>query len=72
MSRPDGKVFGTICVLDVKRNRYSDTYKELISRFKDLIEADLALLYYSQEREKEITEGKQVEEELQESEEQFR
>ena len=56
---PDGKVFGTICVLDVKENRYSDTYEKLILRFKDLIEADLALLYQNQELEEEITERKQ-------------
>ena len=48
LSWPDGAVCGTICVLDVKENRYSDTYKELVLRFKELIETDLALLYRSQ------------------------
>ncbi|MDY6879513.1 MAG: sigma 54-interacting transcriptional regulator [Desulfatiglans sp.] len=41
---PDGKVFGTICILDSKENSYSDKIESLMSRFKDLIEAHLALL----------------------------
>ena len=42
---PDGEVFGTICVLDSKENRFEERYERLILRFKELIEAHLALLY---------------------------
>jgi GAF domain-containing protein len=42
---PRGEVFGTICVLDIKGNTYSDTYKELLLQFKELIEAHLQLLF---------------------------
>jgi len=42
---PDGEVFGTICVLDSKENIYEERYERLILRFKELIEAHLALLY---------------------------
>ena len=41
---PDGRPFGTICVLDCKGNSYSDLYKRLIEQFRDLIEHHLALI----------------------------
>ena len=41
---PQGEVFGTICVLDIKGNTYSATYKNLLQQFKELIEAHLQLL----------------------------
>jgi len=42
---PQGEVFGTICVLDIKGNTYSETYKKLLLQFKELIEAYLQLLF---------------------------
>jgi len=42
---PDGEVFGTICVLDSKENRYKKGYEGLMLRFKELAESHLALLY---------------------------
>ena len=42
---PDGEIFGTICVLDSKENQYSKTYVDLMSQFKELVEAQLGLLY---------------------------
>jgi len=42
---PQGEVFGTICVLDIKENAYSETYKRLLLQFKELIEAHLELLH---------------------------
>ena len=42
---PDGEVFGTICVLDSKENRYGERYERLILGFKGLIEAHLASLF---------------------------
>jgi len=45
---PDGDVFGTICVLDSKENRHSKQYEKLIARFKELVEAHLALLYQNE------------------------
>jgi len=41
---PQGEVFGTICILDIKGNPYSETYKKLLLQFKELIEAHLELL----------------------------
>jgi hypothetical protein len=42
---PDGKPFGTICVLDRKKNAYSETYENLIDNFRDIIQSQLALIY---------------------------
>jgi GAF domain-containing protein len=42
---PQGEVFGTICVLDVGENKYSEAYKKLLLQFKELIEAHLQLLF---------------------------
>jgi PAS domain S-box-containing protein len=41
---PDGRMFGTICVLDDKANRYSDLYQELLSHCRDVLQADLETL----------------------------
>jgi len=42
---PNGKVFGTLCVLDHKENPYSKIYDKLMLQFKELIETHLDLLY---------------------------
>jgi PAS domain S-box-containing protein len=41
---PDGRMFGTICVLDDKTNRYSDVYQELLSHCRDVLQGDLQTL----------------------------
>ena len=41
---PDGRMFGTICVLDDKTNRYSDLYQELLAHCRDVLEGDLQTL----------------------------
>jgi GAF domain-containing protein len=46
---PTGDVFGTICVLDSQTNHYSESYQELVSQFKELIESHLALMYQNQQ-----------------------
>jgi GAF domain-containing protein len=42
---PDGKPFGTICVLDNKENAYSETYENLIMNFREIIQSQLELIY---------------------------
>ena len=42
---PDGKPFGTICVLDNKENAYSETYENLINNFREIIQSQLGLIY---------------------------
>ena len=41
---PDGRMFGTICVLDDKTNRYSDHYQELLVHCRDVLQGDLQTL----------------------------
>jgi PAS domain S-box-containing protein len=41
---PDGRMFGTICVLDDKSNSYSDLYQEVLSLFRDVLQSDLQTL----------------------------
>ena len=38
---PDGQIFGTICVLDNKRNDYSDLYRKLLMQCRDVLQSDL-------------------------------
>jgi GAF domain-containing protein len=45
---PDGKPFGTICVLDRKRNEYSSLLEQLMQKFKSLIESNLEMIYINQ------------------------
>ncbi|HET9396627.1 MAG TPA: PAS domain S-box protein, partial [Nitrospiraceae bacterium] len=41
---PDGRMFGTICVLDDKTNGYSHLYQEVLSHCRDVLQADLQTL----------------------------
>jgi PAS domain S-box-containing protein len=41
---PDGQIFGTICVLDDKRNAYSEPYRNLLLHCRDVLQTDLRLL----------------------------
>lgn len=41
---PDGRMFGTICVLDDKANGYSDLYQEVLQHCRDVLEGDLQTL----------------------------
>ncbi|MCO4863122.1 ATP-binding protein [Cupriavidus sp. WGlv3] len=44
ISWPDGEIFGTICVLDRKRNDYSETFHKLLLLCRDVLQADLESL----------------------------
>ena len=41
---PDGHIFGTICVLDDKRNAYSEPYRKFLLQCRDVLQTDLKLL----------------------------
>jgi len=45
---PRGEPFGTICILDLKRNEYSLEIEQLMLKFKDMIESHLELIYFNQ------------------------
>ncbi|WP_434033064.1 GAF domain-containing sensor histidine kinase [Cupriavidus sp. a3] len=44
ISWPDGEIFGTICVLDKKRNDYSGLFLRLLLLCRDVLQADLSAL----------------------------
>jgi signal transduction histidine kinase len=41
---PDGRMFGTICVLDDRANRYNDLYQEFLLHCRDVLQGDLQTL----------------------------
>jgi PAS domain S-box-containing protein len=41
---PDGRMFGTICVLDKKENAYSELYRKFLLQCRDVLQADLGSL----------------------------
>jgi GAF domain-containing protein len=41
---PDGRAFGTICILDSKENSYNVSISSLMEQFKSLVEADFQLV----------------------------
>jgi len=41
---PDNEIFGTICVLDEKTKELNKNQKELLARFKEVVEDDLELI----------------------------
>jgi GAF domain-containing protein len=47
--RPDGKVFGTICILDKKENPYNDIFIKLVAKFKALAELTLKQIHSVEE-----------------------
>lgn len=46
---PDGEIFGTICVLDSKEHKYSETHIELLAHFRLAVETDLYMLMEREE-----------------------
>jgi PAS domain S-box-containing protein len=42
---PNGDIFGTICILDNKPNAYSELHQRLLRQFREVVEADLKLLF---------------------------
>lgn len=42
---PDGRPFGTLCVLDAQENEYTEDHVQLLRRLRDLVQSHLALIY---------------------------
>jgi PAS domain S-box-containing protein len=53
---PNGDIFGTICVLDVRRNEYGELYRKLLSQCREMLQADLKLLQVNNELELKVLE----------------
>src|ERR1044072_4220368 len=48
----NGDIFGTICVLDSKRNEYGELYRKLLIQCRDVLQADLTSLQARNELER--------------------
>ena len=46
---PDGRAFGSICVMDSQANRFSARFERLITQFQEIINLHLALLFQQHE-----------------------
>jgi len=44
ISYPDSSIFGTLCILDTKENHFNKKIEELLSRFRSILEDQLALI----------------------------
>jgi PAS domain S-box-containing protein len=53
---PNGDIFGTICVLDSRRNEYNELYKKLLLQCRDVLQADLTSLQARNELELKVRE----------------
>ncbi|MDJ0782430.1 MAG: ATP-binding protein [Desulfosarcinaceae bacterium] len=61
---PDGAVFGSICAMDFKTDRFDHTYELLLAHFKDLIESHLHLLTQQSTLTKQVAQLEAMEAEL--------
>jgi C4-dicarboxylate-specific signal transduction histidine kinase len=53
---PNGDIFGTICVLDARRNEFSELYRKLLLQCREVLQADLKSLQARNELELEVLE----------------
>lgn len=49
---PSGDIFGTICVLDNKKNEYSDTFRQMMDKFRSIVEYHLHHIYEADQLQK--------------------
>jgi PAS domain S-box-containing protein len=53
---PNGDIFGTICILDSKRNEHSDLYRKFLFQCRDVLQGDLQSLQARNELELKVLE----------------
>src|ERR1700731_4869062 len=61
ISWPNGDIFGTICVLDHKRNAYREVHHRLLLQLRDAVESDLRSVFLYETR---LADEKRVKERL--------
>src|ERR1700722_661476 len=61
ISWPNGDIFGTICVLDHKRNPYREVHHRLLLQLRDAVESDLRSVFLYETR---LADEKRVKERL--------
>ena len=53
---PNGDVFGTICILDSRRNEYGELYRKLLFQCREMLQSDLRSLQANSELELKVVE----------------
>jgi hypothetical protein len=53
---PNGDIFGTICILDSRRNEYGELYRKLLFQCREMLQADLKSLQANTELELKVLE----------------
>ena len=53
---PNGDIFGTICILDSRRNEYGELYRKLLFQCREMLQADLRSLQANSELELKVIE----------------
>ena len=53
---PNGDIFGTICLLDSRRNEYGELYRKLLFQCREMLQADLKALQSNNELELKVLE----------------
>lgn len=61
---PEGEIFGTICVLDSKYNKYTTQQRLLLEQFKIALESSLSIIYSQQKLNQELLLRQEKEKEL--------
>ncbi|MCW8928848.1 MAG: EAL domain-containing protein [Gammaproteobacteria bacterium] len=56
---PTGEIFGTLCILDSKKNKHSNKYRKLMKRFRDTIQLSITSVYEASQKNTEITQSKE-------------
>ena len=56
MTWPNGDIFGTICVLDDRRNEYGGLFRKFLFQCRDVLQADLKSLQANAELELKVLE----------------
>lgn len=54
LNYPDGIPFGSLCVLDKKRRIYTEVEKTILRIFREMIEQDIALVYYYNDKQADL------------------
>ncbi len=54
LNYPDGVPFGSLCVFNREKREYTDTEKTILRIFREMIEQDIALVYYYNDKQSEL------------------
>lgn len=54
LNYPDGVPFGSLCVLDKKKREHTETEKTILRIFREMIEQDIALVFYYNDKQAEL------------------